>query len=377
MRNPANQISRFLLFPTFTPMYKLVYATLTIFLFSCKSKVEKIKPTVQPITESVYASGVIRSLDQYQAYATVNGLIENIYVQEGDTVSPGTPILTIKNDAQRLTRENAELTARYADRDVNSDKLNDAKAAIDLAKAKYQNDSLLYARQQELWRQNIGTKIEVESRELAYLNSKNAYSSAKIKYTDVERQLELNSQQSKKQALISGQLESDFIIKSKIRGMIFSLLREKGELVGPQTPLAVLGDSSEFILEMQVDEYDILKIRHGQKVIVSLDSYKSNVFEARVNKIHPIMNERTKTFLVEAVFVTRPPRLYPNITFEANIVIETKSRALLIPRNYLVRDSFVVKENGDTVQISAGLKDYKMVEILKGLAADDEIVKPK
>jgi len=127
---------------------------------------------------------------------------------------------------------------------------------------------------------------------------------------------------------------------------------------------------------MQVDENDILLIKNGQKVLVNLDSYKGKVFEAVVTRINPLMNERNKTFLVEAEFTQKPERVYPNITFEANIIIQEKSGALLIPRTYLLKDSLVIKSSGDTVPVKTGLKDYQKVEILSGIKQDDELVKP-
>ena len=129
-------------------------------------------------------------------------------------------------------------------------------------------------------------------------------------------------------------------------------------------------------LEMQVDEYDILKIKKGLIVLVNLDSYKGKVFEATVTKINPIMNERSKTFVVEAEFIKQPEILYPNITFEASIVMNTKNNALLIPRNFILNDSIVMKSNGDKVIVKTGLKDYQKIEILSGISAEDELIKP-
>ena len=172
-------------------------------------------------------------------------------------------------------------------------------------------------------------------------------------------------------------MESDFALRSKIDGIVYSLPKSIGEIVSPQTPLALIGDAKKFILEMQVDEYDILKIKKGLSVIVSLDSYKGKIFDALVTKIYPIMNEKSKTFLVEAEFTNAPPILYPNISFEANIIIQTKDKAILIPRNYLLNDSLVLRSNGDTVIVETGLKDYKKIEIISGVGAGDELRKPK
>ena len=354
----------------------LTFVILLFFIFSCKSKVEKIKPTVESISESIYASGIIKSKNQYQAVATVNGIIETIFVTEGDTVKKGAPILLISNEAQRLNKDNAALASQFSDYNANKGKLKEAKLFIELAKNKMKNDSLLFMRQKNLWQQKIGTQVELEQRELGAQNSKTSYLSALEKYAELNRQLEFSSSQSKNNLLISSKLENDFTLKSEIDGIVYSLPKSKGDIVGLQTALAVIGDAKNFVLEMQVDEYDILKIKKGLIVLINLDSYKGKIFEAKVTKINPLMNERSKTFIVEAEFITQPEILYPNVTFEASIVMNTKNNVLLIPRNYILNDSIVMKANGEKVIVKTGLKDYQKIEIVSGISAEDELIKP-
>lgn len=356
-------------------MVKIMLFIAFVYLFACKSKIEKIKPIVASISESIYASGIIKSKNQYEAFVTVNGNIDQIFVAEGDTVHKGTFILSIANQTQKLNRENAKLSAEFADLSANQGKLSDAISMIALSKDKLRNDSALFFRQKALWKSQVGTKAEYEARELAYENAKAAVYSAKVNYNDLRRQLEFTASQSNRNLLISSKAESDYTLKSEIDGIIYSLTKEEGEIVSPQTPLAIIGDAKSFILEMQVDEYDIMKITKGLRVLITMDSYKNKVFEAKLTKIFPLMNERSKTFLVEASFATPPKILYPNISFEANIVIQTKQNAVLIPRNYLLNDSTVVKSNGDKVLVKTGLKDYKMVEILSGIGVRDELKK--
>ncbi len=356
---------------------KLLLALISVSLFSCKSKVEKIKPTIESISESIYASGIVKSKNQYQAFANVNGIISQVYVVEGDSVKKGTPILSIVNEAQQLNKENARLNAAFSDINANQGKLNEAKLIIDLSRNKMNNDSVLFFRQKTLWQQQVGTKVELEQKELAFQNSKTTYFSSIVKYNDLKRQLDLTSSQTKNNLEISARAENDYILKSEMNGVVYSLAKYKGEIVSPQTPLAIIGDANHFILEMQVDEFDIIKIRKGLTVMVTMDSYKGSVFEALVTKINPLMNERSKTFLVEAQFSKQSPVLYPNITFEANIILQSKDKAILIPRNYLLNDSVVVKSNGDKVVVKTGLKDYQKIEILSGITADDELILPK
>jgi len=356
---------------------RCILLSLVVFFYACETKTEKIKPTVESISESIYASGILKSKNQYQIFATVNGIIEQVFVTEGDTLKKGMPIVLIANETQRLNKENALLASNFSNYHTNKGRLSDAINIIDLAKHKMKNDSLLFIRQKNLWQQKIGTQVELEQRELTYLNAKTSYFSSIEKYEELNRQLNFNASQSKNNALISYKLETDFTVRSEIDGMIYSLSKTKGDIVGLQTPIAIVGDAKQFILEMQVDEYDIIKIKKGLPVLITLDSYKKEVFNALVTKINPLMNERSKTFLVEAEFVTQPDILYPNITFEASIIINTKEKAILIPRNYLINDSMVMRANGEKIIVKTGLKDYQKIEVLSGLKETDEISKPE
>ena len=108
-----------------------------------------------------------------------------------------------------------------------------------------------------------------------------------------------------------------------------------------------------------------------------MDSYKGEVFEAIIDKIFPLMNEKSRSFTAEAHFIKQPPNLYPNLSSEANIIIETKEKAITIPRNYLVENSFIITGKNERKKVITGLMDYEKVEIVKGLSVTDEIIKPK
>lgn len=358
-------------------MSKLSCFIFAIFLISCNNKGEKTKPATENITESVYASGIVKTKNQYQVFSTVSGNISKIFVTENDLVKAGSPLMTISDETSRFNLRNASLASNYADINANRGKLIDLKNNIALAQSKCSNDSLLYIRQQNLWNLNVGTRFELEQKELAYQNSKTVLQSAKIQYNDLLKQLELNDAQSKNNLAISRYKEKDLTIKSEIDGKVYSLNKKRGEMVNPQTPLATIGDATHFLLELQIDEYDIVKIKLGQKVLVSMDSYKGRIFEATISKIDPLMDSHSKSFTVEAEFVSQPPVLYPNLTVEANIIIATKENALTIPRNYLVNDSLVLIAKDKMKPVTTGLKDYQKVEIIKGLTANDIIYKPQ
>lgn len=349
---------------------------LVLGLYSCNKKQETTKPVKESITESVYASGLVKSRDQYQVFSPVNGLIKEIYVTEGDTVKKDQPILQVKSDIAQLNVENAKLASENANVNANLNKLNEIEANISFLLSKIKNDSLLLVRQRNLWADEIGTRNEVEQRELALKNDRAQYDAALSHFRDLQKTLNYTSVQSNTNLKISEATAGDFTLKSQFNGRVYSISKEKGEMVTTQTPIAVIGGVSDFIIELQVDEYDIEKIKYGQKIHLSMDSYKKRIFEATVVRILPYMNERTRSFTVEARFTSAPPALFPNLTVEANILIQAKDNAVTIPVDYLLNDSTVIVSGNQERKVTTGLKDYRKVEITSGLSPADEIIKP-
>jgi multidrug efflux pump subunit AcrA (membrane-fusion protein) len=318
----------------------------------------------------------VKAVDQYEAFTLASGPIQEIFVKEGDTVDVGIPILAVFSEREKLGRESAELARSFADKQANQSQIRDLELSIELAKSKMKNDSLLYERQKNLWSKGIGSAVELEQRQLARQSSKSTYDSYLLRYRELKREVEFNSKTASKTLDISKVLEGEYVLKSKIKGKVYAILKEKGEMVTAQIPLAVLGSADKFLLELQVDEYDISKVLPGQRVMVSMDSYKGKVFEAQVTQIYPIMDTKSKSFTVEAEFLENPPRLYPNLTLEANIITDTKENTLVIPRNFLINDERVITENGDTLLVKVGIRDYQFAEILEGLDENTILIKP-
>lgn len=345
-------------------------------MVSCMSKEEIIQPEVKNISESVYASGFIKSINQYEVFSKTSGIIEEVYVTDGSLVEKGDPIFKLNQKDLKLATENAREAFLTADYKTNADKLQDANKAIDLAIKRRSNDSLLYERQKNLWKNAIGSRVELEQKELNFENAKISMANAQTNYNDLKRQLKLISNQSKNNFEIAKIVENDLIIRSELNGVVYKINKEKGELISSQESQAIIG-SDKFIIELTVDEFDVLKIKKGQEVIIAMDSYKSEVFTAEIMSIDPMMNTRTRSFQAKAIFTNPPEVLYPNLTVEANIIIDKKEAVLTIPRNYMVNDTMVMLEGGKLQKVATGLMDYDVVEITNGISKTTKLQLPK
>ena len=164
--------------------YYFINSFLACFIFlciqSCGKKQTSIFPSEEKITSSVYASGIIKSFAQYEVYSKVGGIIEEVLVKEGEIVKKDQPIYKLANKTQALIFENAKLLANFSSENANEEKLNQAQTEMDVAKLKLDNDFSLLERQKKLWEGGIGSKNELEQRELAYKNAIALYHASQL-----------------------------------------------------------------------------------------------------------------------------------------------------------------------------------------------------
>ncbi|NNK10498.1 MAG: HlyD family efflux transporter periplasmic adaptor subunit [Flavobacteriaceae bacterium] len=348
-----------------------------IFFSSCSKSRERIKAEKTSITESVYASITIQPDSLYLAYAAVGGILEINLVEEGDNVQKGDAIAQIINNTPKLNMENARLSLELAEQNLLGSNaiLQSLKEQIEAASLQAVNDSLNYFRQKKLWEQGIGSRSEYDNRKLAYELSQNNLSLKTSAYSQTKNELETKYRQAKNTYKTSSITARDFVIESKINGTVYALYKNPGEIVTNMEPVASVGSSTKFIIEMLVDEVDIVKLQIGQSALITLDAYPSLVFKAEVSKIYPKKDERSQTFTVEALFENPPSTLYPGLSGEGNIIIAQKKDALVIPKEYLLNDSIVETEQG-MISVKTGVQDLERVEIVSGIDESTYLLKP-
>jgi multidrug efflux pump subunit AcrA (membrane-fusion protein) len=358
---------------------RLVFALTSLFYFiSCSSKKDKILPTEQDLTESVYSSVTIQPDSLYQAYAIVTGILDKNFVEEGSLIKTNEAIAQIINNTPLINSQNSKLSLDLAKEnyDGSATVLEGIKDEIAAAVLKYKNDSINFFRQKNLWNQNIGSKAEFDTKKLNYNLSQNNLILLKNKYNQTKNQLSNNLKQAENNYQTSLINTKDFTVKSKINGKIYALYKEPGEIVNTMEPIASIGSATDFIIEMLVDEVDIVKIKLNQEVLLILDAYANEVFKAKVSKIFPKKDERNQTFKVEAMFVNAPPILYPGLSGEANIIISKKNNVLTIPKNYILNNDMVKTDDG-LITITKGLENLEFVEVLSGITKNTYIYKPE
>lgn len=356
----------------------LLIILLVIFSYSCSKNEEKTLPHKRNLTESVYTSITIQPDSLYQVYAAVAGILDRNLVVEGDVVSKDDALIQVVNNTPKLNTQNAKLSLELAKENYSGSAavLSGIKEEIIAANLKYKNDSINYFRQKNLWNQNIGSKVEYDTKQLNYQLSFNNLQLLQSRYDRTKNELSTTVKQAQNNYQSSLINTKDFTVKSAINGKVYALYKEPGEIVSNMEPLAAIGSTTVFVVEMLVDEVDIVKISKNQKVIISLDAYNGKVFTGKVSKIYPKKDERNQTFTVEALFDDPPKTLYPGLSGEANVVISIKENILTIPKEYVIDDNKVKTDDG-IVTITTGLQNMEFIEVISGINENTTIYKPE
>ena len=358
-------------------MKALFFISVLFLTVSCSDKQDKILPSEQSLTESIYASATIQPDNLYQVYAVVSGLLDKVLVEEGDVVIKNKPLFQIINNTPKLNSQNAKFALDLAKENYNGNAaiLSSIKDEIDAAILKFKNDSINYYRQKNLWEQRIGSKLQYDTKKLTYELALNQLKLIKNKYNRTKNELKTRVKQAQNSFNASSIATDDYTITSKMDGKVYALFKAPGEIITSMEPIAAIGSANRFVIKLLVDEVDIVKINTEQDVLIDLEAYADTIFKAQVSKIYPKKDERNQTFTVEAIFIDPPEILYPGLSGEANIIIAKKDSVLAIPKSYLI-DNDKVKTDEGIVKVKTGLQNMDAIEILSGINKETYIYKP-
>ncbi|MCF7844137.1 efflux RND transporter periplasmic adaptor subunit [Candidatus Gracilibacteria bacterium] len=142
-----------------------------------------------------------------------------------------------------------------------------------------------------------------------------------------------------------------------------------------------------FEIEAKVPEIDIVKIKSGAVVDVTLDAYgKGIIFPATVTRVNPTatIEGSVPMYKVIVTFIGKDVRIKSGMTANVNIITENKSQIITLPARFVnvknsINGSVILrKDNEDTMKdVVLGVRGQGgLIEIVSGLIPGDEVVAP-
>lgn len=114
-------------------------------------------------------------------------------------------------------------------------------------------------------------------------------------------------------------------------GYIGSIAIDRGSYVTPNDPVGTFVDMKDVYVEFGVIEKDVAKVREGQNVEMTVDSYPDQVFKGQVDSVSPIVEGRSRTVRVRAKLSNPDERIKPGMFGRVNVLVYEKEQAIVIP----------------------------------------------
>lgn len=295
---------------------------------------EVIKDTI--FKHFVEVQGNVETDQNVVLKAEYSGVLTEIYVRDGQTVSKG----------QRLAKiDDGGLSSQVAQQEVQ----------MALAKTTFE-------RQERLWEQKIGSEIQ-------YLQAKTNYDAAKNANQQLRSQL------------------AKTVITAPFSGVVDDVISDQGQVVSiGQTEIIRLVNLSNMYVKASIPETYLKNVNEGTMVIVNLASINEE-FTGKVRQVGNYINPNNRSFDIQIEIPNKDGLVKPNMIATVKVNDYQAENAITVPENVLQENSqgetiaFLYKPINDSIGeakriiTKTGLSYSNHTEVKSGIKKGDTIIK--
>ncbi len=361
-------------------------------------QVKAVRAGYQTLSSTVSTTGKVEPVSEYQAHAPFPGTIQQIFVQVGQRVQPGT-LLVQMNDADAKARiasaeaalAGASLNARDVSQGGSFDERNRNSTDLAAAKIEQQNATLRLSTLQTLFSKGAVSAAEIaDARQRlssANLTLKSATDRTSVRYNaqDIagakaritDAQAALNAAQAS---------EANVSIRSRIAGTVYSVPVSQYDFVPSGDDILDVADLGHLQVRAYFDEPDLGRLAKGQQVVIQWEGKPGKQWHGHIERAPTtVMTYGTRNVGECLITVDDPsPDLIPNTNVTLAVTEMQRSNVLSVPREAWHNDegkSFVYRIVGGKLAVTpvvVGSVNLYLVEIVSGLTAQDVVVlRPK
>ena len=316
--------------------------------------------STQTIEEKIVATGSVIPEDEVNIVPQISGIIDEIFVEEGDEVVAGDLLAKIKV----VPNEQA---------------LNSAEGRVKTSRIILNNSTKEFERNKKLFNKGVISEQDFNSIELRYnqdqQNLENALSDLQI--------IRLGS--------VGGSALTNTNVRSTVSGTVLQVPVKEGDQAieantfNPGTTIATVADLNKMIFEGRVDEGEVGKLKIGMDLKLSLGAIEEKEYDAKLTLIAPkgIEVAGAIQFKIEGdVFLDNEYVVRAGYSANATIVTNIKKDILSINESLLQFDNTTKKsyveiqtssQKFERRDIELGISDGVYAEVLGGVTENDNI----
>ncbi len=348
--------------------------------------------------EVVSELGTLEPWDKIELTPETGGEVAQVLVEVGQRVKKGEPLLVFDTSDLEISLKKARAQYKAAQAELEKALKKPEKVELKQKEVAYQQALVAYEKARDAYEKNqkLFTAGAISLETLKESERDLRLAEANLEMAEAELEETKQGTSSEDIAILRSQLEQiqtdieviekdiqDATVVAPIESTVLSIEIEEGERATEETVLMVLGNISLMRAVTYINEVDIPKVRIGQKVRISVDAFPDRTFWGEVTEIglDGIIQENVVTYPVKIKIPNPEGLLFSGMTVEADIIIEARENALLLPveaveergGEYLV---FVKGEDGkpQPKKVKVGLRNESQVEIVEGLQEGDQVL---
>jgi RND family efflux transporter MFP subunit len=355
-------------------------------LYGYSRPVVTVTEVVQaPVVQAFYATGTLSPVRDHPIKTSVEGVVERLpdgpLIDKGSRVTKGQPLLKVVDPELELMalRAKAELEEKRARAEEKTSPVIlefDARLAstlelLDLARAEQR-------RVVKALETRAATQVDLDRAiERVQMLVKEA-EGLKAQKAAILLRLKADLQVAEAAHGIALWNLEQQTLRSPIDGVVLDRPASPGTHLNVNDQVMLIADvrPENLVMRAAVDEENMVMVRDGQEVQMSLYSYPGRIFAGRVAKIYDKADPERRTFEVDVAVAEPDERMSAGMTGELAFVVASKEVAAVAPRQALQSNRLFTVRDGKLKAVDAqvGLTSVERIEILSGFGVGDQVV---
>lgn len=156
-------------------------------------------------------------------------------------------------------------------------------------------------------------------------------------------------------------------VYAPISGLVTSVTAKEGDTYAGGAILTI-EDVSAYEVVTYIDEYDISKIKVGQKVVIKTNATEDEILNGHVKSVAPRAETNSNSVVYKVVISidTKNDKLRLDMNAKLSIILEEKNNVLCVPYDAIQYD----ESDNAYVEVKAENGLYNKVEVITGIASD-------
>jgi HlyD family secretion protein len=345
-------------------------------------QVSLINSEARKLTRTVTAPGTLAADEQATLSFKVAGRMNQLKVDLGSPVRKGQTIGQLETSDFKVRLQQAEAALQQArvriglPAEGEDDRIDtENTATVRQARALLDEAKLNFERTNQLVRQGIQAKAELDRADSAFKVADSRYQDA----VEEVRNRQAVLLQRRSELAIARQQLAETTLYAPFDGAVREKRASMGEFLAAGTPVVTIVRLHPLRLRVEVPEREAQGIRPGQPVAVVVDGEEGQNYTGRVARLSPAFQEQSRTLIIEAEVDNQQGRLRPGSFAKAEIQTVSTADVVMVPASAIVtfagiQKVFTVKEGKaveKNVVVGRRVDDWVVVE---GVDADMPLV---